>query len=283
MRACIVGVSIVNSGDARSDIERHIMGLGRFNIVGCFAAAALIVALSACGTSDARIRGHGSSHDVPNASIPSVEVSSASGTNPLAYRKLHCFGVSSSEISLPDEELYRSAQLENSSRLKALIENGINVAPSNNICRTFNGDLICRHPPLVLAVKRNDSRSVEVLLEAGADPNANALVARQRVRDGIDKWQCFDRIHDSTPLIEAIKAHDVRSIRLLLKYGADPTLTDMLGRSPMCHALLFLHLLPEKSVEIVEELRKSGAKLNFEGTQLSPPFQDELIRGNCVG
>jgi ankyrin repeat protein len=118
-------------------------------------------------------------------------------------------------------------------RIKRLIEAG---ADPNAINHANYGTVNC----LQSAVGQRDSRSVEILLEAGADVNA------------ADSW-------GSTPLIKAVISEETKIILTLLKAGADVNAADNLGSTPLIEAVI------SRDAEIILILLKAGADPNAKG------------------
>ena len=88
--------------------------------------------------------------------------------------------------------------------------------------------------PLLAATKKNDYRSVQMLLEAGADPNLR---------------------RDLTPLVLAIKNRNMSIVKLLVSAGADVNLQ---SNYPECRALDLAKKVG--SFGLMQYLKSKGAK-----------------------
>jgi ankyrin repeat protein len=107
---------------------------------------------------------------------------------------------------------------------------------------------------LLFATIRNDSASVERLIQAGADPNY-ALPDKEKTK----------------ALVVAGAYKSTRAAIALLDGGADPNVADRRGRTP-------LHLAAEAgSLELVRKLVAKGANLNAK-TEKMPPPGDAIYR-----
>jgi len=89
---------------------------------------------------------------------------------------------------------------------------------------------------------------VELLLAAGADINGRA------------RQDYTAHPHEFTPLITAVKNGRSAAVALLLAKGADPTLADQDGSTPLHY--LALGWKPEKMEEIINLLLEAGADIN---------------------
>jgi ankyrin repeat protein len=90
-----------------------------------------------------------------------------------------------------------------------------------------------------------DTKLIEVLLQAGADPNQPEQTGWERhvENDG--------GIHGQTPLMYAASRYDRDLVQLLLRYGADPQKVDKRGRSARNYATEgdIIDLLNEASLQ----------------------------------
>ena len=98
------------------------------------------------------------------------------------------------------------------------------------------------HTALMIAT---EIEIVELLLEAGADPNI-------QVQSSI-----IPLINGATALIIAVFNGDKETVQLLLKAGADPNKATMTGETALTYAVTLAHY------EIVDELIKAGASTNI--------------------
>ena len=111
--------------------------------------------------------------------------------------------------------------------VKELIDHGakINTIPS----------------PLAIACEKGNIQIVELLLEAGANPN---LYQERKLEQG------------STPLYLACQSGNLEIVKLLLKYEADIDIGDLFGRPPLYMAVI------KGKEEIVKYLIHHGANVN---------------------
>ncbi|MEE9494718.1 MAG: ankyrin repeat domain-containing protein [Gammaproteobacteria bacterium] len=88
------------------------------------------------------------------------------------------------------------------------------IADNVNVDQTQYGET-----PLMLALSRGNSRTVKMLLEAGADANKSATFYRGR-----------------TPLMYALRNSSLESVEALLKHGASINVTGPKGMTPLMYA-----------------------------------------------
>lgn len=103
--------------------------------------------------------------------------------------------------------------------------------------------------PLYVAVQQDDMEIVRLLLEAGANPNAQ----------NVDRW---------FPLSNA---ESMEMVKLLLDYGADIHLTDETGRDALQH---------QKDPFVAEYLIDAGARVNPASAYGSAPLREAANDGN---
>lgn len=131
-------------------------------------------------------------------------------------------------------------------------------------------------PYLASAVRLNNLRIAELLLDYGADPNqfdqgesllylAVAAKNLPMVRLLLDHHADVD-IHNQnslglTPLIEAVMVNNPAIVKLLLYHGADPNLVGSKGQVPLIMALY------PNNLSIVYPLVEYGADLNAKDRQ----------------
>jgi ankyrin repeat protein len=118
---------------------------------------------------------------------------------------------------------------------------------------------------LLIAVTREQYKSVKVLLELGADPNKK------------------DTNNGTSPIIEAsgrigLSSDDPKVLKLLLQYGGDPNDEEVgergkgnwLRRTPLAEASRY-------SLEKVKLLVEAGADVNHENEYSRGPIRDAII------
>ena len=79
-------------------------------------------------------------------------------------------------------------------------------------------------------------KMIEILLDAGANPNVQLKLFPPYRAVGPDRGADMMLTMGSTPLLRAAKAADVAAIRLLLAHGADPNLPNIQGVTPVMAA-----------------------------------------------
>jgi ankyrin repeat protein len=77
---------------------------------------------------------------------------------------------------------------------------------------------------------------IRILLNAGANPNAQLKLFPPYRAVGPDRGADMMLTIGATPLLRAAKAGDVESVRLLLEHGADPNLANIQGITPLMAA-----------------------------------------------
>ena len=119
-------------------------------------------------------------------------------------------------------------------------------------------------------------RIIELLLAAGANPNAQLKLFPPYRAVGPDRGADQMLTIGATPLLRAAKAGDVPAIRLLLAHGADPNLPNLHGVTPvMAAAGLQSNEIDTRgrfkteaeAVESIELLAKAGADVNARDTR----------------
>ncbi len=130
--------------------------------------------------------------------------------------------------------------------------------------------------PLILAIETDRTEIVEMLLAAGADPNAQTPVrhGREYVYGG------------DTPLHEAVGCGSAKLVKLLLTYGADPDVQDAGNESPLELAkrrgrghlveVMEKHLESKITRSAVEKLLTTAAVASL--LSVDEPFVQDLIR-----
>jgi uncharacterized protein len=156
-------------------------------------------------------------------------------------------------------ELRVAASSGSVQRVEELIRKGVDVnrelgLPSNS--------------PLNRAIEAGNAAVVEVLLNAGANPNAiaetgmtpvmvaaffgNAAIVDLLVRRGA-LLDAVEPRHGNTPLLIAVRKGHVAVVRVLLDAGAEPNKGRDWGDAPLCRAQA------ARQVEIAALLRQRGA------------------------
>ena len=79
-------------------------------------------------------------------------------------------------------------------------------------------------------------KMIEILLDAGANPNTQLKLFPPYRAVGPDRGADLMLTMGATPLLRAAKAADVAAIRLLLAHGADPNLPNIQGVTPVMAA-----------------------------------------------
>jgi ankyrin repeat protein len=92
-----------------------------------------------------------------------------------------------------------------------------------------------RPAPYVLENRVSSLDLIEMLLAAGADPNAQ-LGRQQAFRTKLDRGNDGVLSTGTTPLLRAAKAADLAAMRVLLDAGADPALATRAGVDPLMAA-----------------------------------------------
>jgi uncharacterized protein len=92
-----------------------------------------------------------------------------------------------------------------------------------------------RPPPKVLENSVSSLQLIQLLLEKGADVNAQ-LVRQQAYRTKLDRGNDGVLSTGTTPLLRAAKSADLAAMRVLLDNGADPTIATRAGVNPLMAA-----------------------------------------------
>jgi ankyrin repeat protein len=79
-------------------------------------------------------------------------------------------------------------------------------------------------------------KMIEILLDAGANPNVQLKLFPPYRAVGPDRGADMMLTMGSTPLLRAAKAGDVAAVRLLLEHGANPNLANIYGDTPIMAA-----------------------------------------------
>jgi ankyrin repeat protein len=169
--------------------------------------------------------------------------------------------------------LLAATQNRNYQMGKFLLEHGANVNLANKggwtplYLATDNrnlegGDYPTRAPDM------DTLEYIELLLEAGADPNARMIESTETRTVFTNQW--LDE-EGATAILRASQSGDDELMRLLLKYGADPHLNTKLGVTPLAAAAgigwvegITFEWSPAQTVEAVKMLLELGIDPNFQ-------------------
>jgi len=120
--------------------------------------------------------------------------------------------------------------------------------------------------PLHLAVWEGHHKVVELLLEHGANPNIQKNDGETPLHFTVDR--CLLNKYGRTPLHFTVsRYHHVDMVRVLLDHGADPTIRDNKGWTPLDYGTHCEEIIEElrRRREIIEELRRrSGGTSVYE-------------------
>jgi ankyrin repeat protein len=132
---------------------------------------------------------------------------------------------------------------------------------------------------------------IKMLLDAGANPNAQLKLAQPFRNVGADRGADSMITIGSTPLLRAAKAFDVPAIRLLLERGALPNLPNSGGYTPVMAAAglgsrdhdtrgrFLTEDVPRKSIEALEVLLKGGGEINATDNRGQTPIHGAAFWG----
>ncbi|HVY80520.1 MAG TPA: ankyrin repeat domain-containing protein [Steroidobacteraceae bacterium] len=134
-------------------------------------------------------------------------------------------------------------------------------------------------------------KMIELLLEAGANPNAQLKLFPPYRALGPDRGADLMLTMGATPLLRAAKAGDVPAIKLLLAHGANPNLPNIYGTTPlMAAAGLSSNEIDtrgrfktqEEAVESINLLVAAGADVNARETRTCPPNSSTCASGQTA-
>ena len=148
--------------------------------------------------------------------------------------------------------------------------------------------------PLILAVLNNQETVIEHLLESGADVtivsgHGNALTVAVNIRNVTLVQRLIEvgvPVNIQTgniwePLIAAIRLGNAQLVDMLLDAGADLTILNNSGASPLDYALTSRSIGVEQRAEIVGRLLEAGADPNaIVKSRMRSPLALALISGN---
>ncbi|XP_072900443.1 mitochondrial disaggregase [Hemitrygon akajei] len=193
-------------------------------------------------------------------------VGSAAWLCTLAAGLVHC---SSRSADSDGQALLEAARLNNVAEVSRLLLVGVPVSHRHKLGWT----------PLMVAAMNKNHSVVKVLLEAGADPNLGdefrnvyetsrekrihsleVLVSRED--EFSNRLNTRASFHGCTALHYAVLADDYQSTQLLLEAGANPSLQNDMGHTPVDYAREgeVKKLLKEAEVKYQEQQRKREAE-----------------------
>ena len=132
---------------------------------------------------------------------------------------------------------------------------------------------------------------VKMLLDAGANPNAQLKLAQPYRAVGPDRGADGMITIGSTPLLRAAKAFDVAAIKLLLERGALPNLPNNQGYTPVMAAAglgsrdhdtrgrFLTEDVPGRSIEALDALLKGGGEVNATDNRGQTPLHGAAFWG----
>ena len=165
-------------------------------------------------------------------------------------------GVVESDGSVPqslrlDDEggVYQAAKSGDSGRITELLDKGLDMHKSGEICRALGTTIVCRPTPLHLAVRSGNIDAVNVLLDAGANVNAGihdfrkpgifapfGPLAAKCIRDiGTPLSSATGRYVLQDPRIPIKMRMELQTalVKALLEEKADPNVKDELAKQPL--------------------------------------------------
>jgi ankyrin repeat protein len=134
-------------------------------------------------------------------------------------------------------------------------------------------------------------KMIELLLDAGANPNAQLKLFPPYRALGPDRGADQMLTMGATPLLRAAKAGDVPAVKLLLAHGANPNLPNIHGTTPvMAAAGLSSNEIDTRgrfktqpdAVETINLLVKAGADVNARETRTCAPNATACISGQTA-
>lgn len=187
-----------------------------------------------------------------------------------------------------------AAKRRHNDLVQLLLDYGATAHTANEFCES----------PMIVAASRGDAALLQLLLNAGVDPNrkvdscsqlpmvvaadrGHADVVRLLLRNNADpNAGSGNRI---APLHAAAQAGNADLVSELLRYGADPNAKDFNGRTPLMWALGLPHrrVSPTKLSrinQIVSQLLDAGADVNAaDGPNKTPMHETALMKAARSG
>jgi uncharacterized protein len=132
---------------------------------------------------------------------------------------------------------------------------------------------------------------IKMLLDRGANPNAQLKLAQPYRAVGPDRGADSMITIGSTPLLRAAKAFDVAAIKLLLEKGALPNLPNNAGYTPVMAAAglgsrdhdtrgrFLTEDVPGRSIEALDVLLKGGGEINATDNRGQTPLHGAAFWG----
>ncbi len=150
---------------------------------------------------------------------------------------------------------------------------------------------------LMLAAQHADFILITELLESGASKDSRDRKGKTVLEYALSSCQPYavlpflnaahpqevNHLSNSgvTPLIYAIDKFSVELVELLLEYGADPSMVDSLGYTPLMHAVKLIHPSEEQlqnALAIIKLLLAKGADIDFQRRDLRADHSKPISR-----
>ncbi|MBO9998901.1 MAG: ankyrin repeat domain-containing protein [Cyanobacteria bacterium SID2] len=149
----------------------------------------------------------------------------------------------------------------------------------------FEGSMNEEKTPLMLAVERQDLETIEILLNAGANPNAKsqfgdtALTRAAEIGDRaiVERLQTAGASHDGLDIVElcmAAEQGEIDRLQRLLAAGVDPNQADFRRRTALMQAAY------SGQVEAIRVLLEAGADVNGDDRRFYTPLMAATYYGH---